>query len=449
MRRALLILVGVAVLAVAGGCAGLEGTIDRHLNQDPATDRLGWENGYWYDEGIGVTTDDGLNESEREAVLGRTMARVERIRQLEFEAEVTLEVISRAEHRNRSVGFGVEADPWNEQVWEGLLLVGEDRSVDGAFRETFNSSVQGYYAPGNDSIVIVSDSETPTIDRGTLAHELLHALQDQHGLMGETPATQDRQLASQSVSEGEGNYVEELYERRCARGWQCIAKPSRPPTSGGQADDGVFLVVFQPYATGPDFVDHVRDSGGWEAVNGLYATPPESTEQVIHPEAYPDEEPADVAVPDRSSAEWSRFDHDPVADTVGEASMYAMFSVHGQVENAEDDPYGYESRPSAGWAGDALVPYHAGDPTADDPDAYGYVWRTRWATERDAREFADAYRSILDDRAAQRPGENVYVLPDSDPYGDAFRVVRDGTQVTVVNAPTREDLSAIHAPAGE
>jgi len=94
------------------------------------------------------------------------MARVEQIRDLEFEGNVTLEVITRDEYRNRSTGLGVSGDPWNEQVWEGLLLVARDRQVESAFGDTFNSSVQGYYAPGNDSIVIVSDSETPTIDRG-------------------------------------------------------------------------------------------------------------------------------------------------------------------------------------------------------------------------------------------------------------------------------------------
>lgn len=451
MRRVTLLVTGLALLTILAGCTGFQGTLDHQLTEDPAADQVGWENGYWYDESLAVTTEDGLNASEREAVLARTMARVEQVRELEFESAVTLEVISRTEYRNRSVGLGVEENPWNEQVWEALLLVGEDRTVDSAFGQTFNSSVQGYYAPGNDSIVIVSDSETPTVDRATLAHELVHALQDQHGGLDGSPATQDRQLASQAVTEGEANYVQQLYERRCENEWRCLERPTSSPSSGGRADDGVFLTIYQPYATGPGFIAQVRNEGGWDAVGELYDSPPNSTEQVIHPEKYPDEEPVDVTVEDRSSGKWSRFDHDPVADTVGEASIYATLSIHGEVENADGNPYGYQSKSSAGWGGDSVVPYHnssTGTNQTGESEAYGYVWKLEWGSERDAREFENAYRSILADSANSSADQDVFVVPESDTYGDAFHVSRDGTTVTIVNAPTRSKLSEIHAPAG-
>ncbi|MFB6129612.1 MAG: hypothetical protein ABEJ28_02195, partial [Salinigranum sp.] len=66
---------------------------------DPARDVIGWEAGYWYDEPIAVDQSDGLNRSEREAFVARTMARVEKIRDLEFEQSVPVKVISRAEYR--------------------------------------------------------------------------------------------------------------------------------------------------------------------------------------------------------------------------------------------------------------------------------------------------------------------------------------------------------------
>jgi hypothetical protein len=81
--------VALAALLVLAGCNAFLGG-DRN---DPMTDELGWENGYWYDEPLSVTTADGLNESEREAVVARTMARVERVRGLEFEQSVPVSVI--------------------------------------------------------------------------------------------------------------------------------------------------------------------------------------------------------------------------------------------------------------------------------------------------------------------------------------------------------------------
>jgi hypothetical protein len=372
-------------------------------------------------------------------VLARSKARVERIRDREFDGNVSVEVISRAEYRNRSTGPGPGGDdPWNDQVWEALLLIGEDSSTGQAFGDTYNSSVQGYYAPGTDNITIVSDSPTPTIDRATLSHELVHALQDQNGELGPSPETQDRQLAQQSVSEGEANYIQWTYEDRCENRWQCISRPGSDggESSGGAPTDGVFVTIYQPYATGPGLIDHQYGQDRWDGVERLYERPPNSTEQVIHPERYPGEEPVNVTVPDRSSDEWDRFDHEPVADTVGEASIFAMLYINDAVEPKEW--YRYQSDASEGWGGDAVVPYRNGS------GGYGYVWAIEWDSERDARQFETAYTSILEDKGATRPSEDVYRVPESDSFGDAFRVTRSGTRVRIVNAPTVDDLDDVH-----
>ena len=46
-----------------------------------------------------------------------------------------------------------------------------------AFDTVLSTSVIGFYSPREDRIVVVSDAETPRLDRATLAHELVHALQ--------------------------------------------------------------------------------------------------------------------------------------------------------------------------------------------------------------------------------------------------------------------------------
>ncbi|HKL30417.1 MAG TPA: hypothetical protein VJ898_14260, partial [Natrialbaceae archaeon] len=55
---------------------------------DPDEDVIGWENGYWYDESIDVDQSDGLSDAELDRFVARTMARVERIRGLEFRENV-------------------------------------------------------------------------------------------------------------------------------------------------------------------------------------------------------------------------------------------------------------------------------------------------------------------------------------------------------------------------
>ncbi|MGB9930905.1 Hvo_1808 family surface protein [Haloarcula amylolytica] len=452
MRKELLI----ALAVVLAGCTVPSFGGSDHPETPTGEDAIGYENGYWYDDSVTVTTDDGLNKSEREAVVARTMARVEQVRGLEFKEPVPVSVISRAEYQNRSGGNGSGGssrpqDPWNDQVWEALLLIGEDSGSSDEIDDTLSTTVQGYYSPSQDEIVIVSPTETPQIDRRTLSHELVHALQDQHFGLNGSAETQDTQLSRQGVTEGEANYVRVLYERRCGDGWGCIALPDRPSDDGGSSSDGdgdsqepsynegLFTVLYQPYVTGPRFIDQVRSDGGWDAVDALHDDFPDSTEQVLHPEKYPGEEPVNVSVADRSSDEWSRFDHDPVGDTVGETSIYAMMYHNGQTEG---DRYSYESEISAGWGGDLVVPYRNGS------GGYGYVWETRWDTEEDASEFAQAYRAALtEEHDASQPRSNVYVVPADDQFNDAFRVVRSDKTVRIVNGPTVSDLDEIHQPA--
>jgi hypothetical protein len=164
MRKELL----VALAVVLAGCTVPSFGGSDHPETPAGEDAIGYENGYWYDDPVSVTTDDGLNETEREAVVARTMARVEQVRGLEFKESVPVSVISRAEYQNRSGGnnggsAGPE-DPWNDQVWEALLLIGEDSGSSESIDDTLSTTVQGYYSPSNDEIVIVSPTETPQID---------------------------------------------------------------------------------------------------------------------------------------------------------------------------------------------------------------------------------------------------------------------------------------------
>ncbi|WP_416840084.1 Hvo_1808 family surface protein [Haloferax sp. DFSO52] len=464
---ALLSVIFVVVAGCAAPAVNPDATADTEGDwswpDDPPTDRLGWEGGYWYNESIDVNQSDGLNATERAAFVNRTMARVEVIRELEFTDTVPIEVISRAEYRNQSQ-FDTNPDnesavihsDWNDQVWESILLVGEDRTIDEVFGEIYGGAVLGYYSPSEDRIVLISDEGDPVVDRQTLAHELHHALQDQQFGIDGSPPTQDRQLAENGLVEGDARYVDRLYEERCADDWECVPRPSGSGSGsiGGSFDYPVFLTIYTPYSEGPTFVSELRERGGWAAVNDAYAMPPVSTEQIIHPETYPDEQPVEVRIEDRSSDEWVRYDHDPVGDTVGEASIYAMLWKHGAIDRTDLNrntgqysAYNYSAGPSKGWAGDLVVPYR---PASDDewetnPNQRAYVWRIVWDSEADAEVFETKYvTTILQLRlGAKRVAPNTYLL-ETGPFADAYRVTRQNDTVTIVNAPTVDALAEVH-----
>ena len=438
---------------------------------DPETDVVGWEAGYWYNESIDVDQSDGLSDAELDAYVGRAMARVEHLREREFLEPVAVEVISRDAYRartNNSTSDGnASFDRWNDQVWEALFIVGESTDSGEALSDTFGSSVAGFYSPVDDEIKIVTDSpDSPVVDNATLHHELVHALQDQYvDLTNETyvGATQDGDLAVDGVVEGEANYIETLYASRCASGeWACVATPTTGGGSSGPGPNlGVLITILQPYSDGPVYVRDLVEAGGWTAFEAAFAHPPNSTEQVIH---LTDEQPPPIEFEDRGRNGWTTFPDQGVngSDTVGEASIYAMFWYQNRQYRADTvdpqaffetdsrfDIYDYDAEPSAGWGNDRLFPYRNGE--GEDAE-YGYVWVTEWDTEADAREFQRAHRAVLEAQdatevvAGDSPGDGfatgVYRVDDG-PFADAFRVTRNGTRVTVVNAPTVADLEDV------
>jgi hypothetical protein len=475
VRHGLAVL-AVAVLLVLAGCSapvqdpepaasGSERVASPPANfSDPESDVLGWEDGYWYNEPISVDQSDGLSDEETRAYVGRAMARVEVIRKLEFERRVPVSVISRETYRNRSGGGGGAAgetdySQWNDQVWEALFVTGESEDSNTAISTTRSSAVAGFYSPTDDEIKIITGTpESPTISNVTLMHELVHGLQDQHYDLTDrrySAETQDGQLATDGLIEGDASYVEQQYIERCGGAWECVETPAASGGGGGGGGGGmnlgIFLTIFQPYSDGPVYVDDLVSSEGWGAVDESFQTPPVSSEQIIH---RTDETPVQIEYRDRARNGWETFPQqgEDGSDTVGEASMYVMFWHQARESGAETidprtlsdvdgryDTYNYAADPSAGWGNDRLFPYR--NQTSEDGE-YGYVWVTEWDTRADAREFQRAYQAILDAQNAEQRAESTYVIPEGQ-FADAFRVTRSGTRVTIVNGPRVDDLDDI------
>jgi hypothetical protein len=443
-RRPTLLAVALALLLALAGCAdavGYQGAADP--GTPDTADRVGWVDGYAHDDELTVTTDDGLNRSERRAVVARTMARVEVIRNATFDERVGIEVISRAEFRERNVSFVRHGDErferWRDVVWRAPFLVGDDRDAGAVHDDLFAGAVLGYYAYGSDRLVVVSDETPPRLDSLTLAHELTHALQDQRGWTVDRGETLDSRLAATGLVEGDAVAVERAYSARCGEEWSCL-----PASAAGPADvdavvrhQGVYLVRVQPYVAGARFVADRRERGGWDAVTTAYDRPPASTAGTTYPGRYPDaDRPANVTVPDRSSDAWGRYEHG--GETLGQAAIHTMFWSHGLVDR-EDDAIStdYRDRWSRNWTGDTVVPYANGDDDA-------YVWRIRFDTPADARSFRDGYDRMLRVHVGARArGDGTYSL-EGGPFAGAYRVTRDGANVTIVHAPSAEELEAVH-----
>ena len=154
-----------------------------------------------------------------------------------------------------------------------------------------------------------------------------------------------------------------------------------------------------PYQEGLIFTRTVHRYGGWADVSKAFTALPQSTEQILHPDKYfVHESPVKVTLPDIASLlrlrGWRRLD----TDVNGEWSTYLMLDQFLK-SSAES------RRAAAGWGGDRYAVYenNRGDVL--------YVSLWAWDTERDAREFFDAYVKRTELRYAG--SQSVSSLPDS------------------------------------
>jgi hypothetical protein len=193
-----------------------------------------------------------------------------------------------------------------------------------------------------------------------------------------------------------------------------------------------------PYDQGMAWVRQLYQRGGWKAVDEAYASLPQSTEQILHPEKYfAHEAPAQVVLPDLSPAlgrDWKQID----TDVNGEWGYYLILD-----EFLKDEKESKQA--AAGWGGDRYALY---ENKQTRETLLAQV--TAWDTEQDASEFFDAYVKRTQKRlglAARREGraDNEKTSPDIFVSGDrTVAVRRAGSRVTIIEGvPPKKDAAAL------
>ncbi len=469
-RRPMATVALVAVLVLAGCTVGYQPADDASEPSVPAQDaELGSYNGYWYNETFDFDAETGLSETEKRAVFSRAMARIQLLRGLQFERDVDVEIITRETFREE---FG---DVWGEPPddrrqldnaqHEAMFLVGPDEDVVDVRQNNRGGVVLGFYQPSEERIVIVSGNDPATLDDEiTLAHELLHALQDQHfGLSSFDDSTLDSVNARNGLVEGDAVVIERAYERNCETGeWQCVEVGSGG--GGGLPSDfhwGVYFLGFFPYAEGPGFVEYHHDRGGWAAVDRLYDDVPTASAEIVHPGTHGSDAYGDATIEDRNTDRWDRITVEDGVDaaTVGQAGLTSMFvytayagSGSGVVDRDEfrnegpdgldpDRPYGYDIDYADGWSADRLHAYERGGQTA-------YVWNVTFNDAANATAFREGHRQVMDHWGGERRADGVWSFDDEGPFDGAVRTEREDDAVTVTKAPSADELAEVRASAG-
>ena len=373
----------------------------------------------------GPTQDDVL------AAIDEIEEQVIAIRGLEAAPIGAPDLITRAELADELSRLFDEQYPVDERERDNRTLrafglLGPDEDVAELQLRLLGDQVLGFYDTVEERMVVVTDAGLDPAAKLTYAHEYTHALQDaafapEH-FSAEGLDDDDRQLAMTTLTEGDATVTmlawafahltqEELLE---------IGTGTEIPDTTGIPSWMVNQLQF-PYSAGQVWIGALAGdplAPDFTEVDAVYAAPPESTEQVMHLDAWEGREaPIPVETPDLVGilgGDWEVIDESPV----GEASIgffLEHFGINRQVATAA----------AAGWGGDRAVVAYGPDET------FTLAWRLAWDSAEDATEFAEAYGAAA----------------ETLPFPVAVRSIGD-TEVLVVHASTDDLLKQVADGAG-
>lgn len=289
-----------------------------------------------------------------------------------------------------------------DDLFTRLGLIGPEDDLEELVLSLYESQILAYYEPSSDTFSLVGPvKRIGGLEAVVVAHEYGHALQDAkwdlEGTRIKDLTRSDAILAQQALAEGDATALMYDWAARELRLTQLL----RVAGDALARDDQRILRRIPrilrrqlefPYLDGYAFVNALRGRGDWAAVDAAWEDRPVSSEQILHPELYPDELPVEIDLPDIAALlgpDWST----SYEQTFGEAQMGVWVADDRKAQSI------FPSLPAqlpkqeavAGWGGDRLV-------SLDGPDgSWAVIWQTDWDSDEDAIEFRRAARSAMND----------------------------------------------------
>lgn len=289
----------------------------------------------------------------------------------------------------------------SETTLKKLGMVPSDFQLRPFLIKLLTEQVAGYYDPKSQEFYLADwidlDGQRPV-----MAHELTHALQDQHFNLRRFDKwpkhDSDAELSAHALIEGDASLVMTQYVTRSPARQLAFMKSMIVGSAGSteeieRAPRVMRETLLFPYFQGMIWVSQLYRHGGWDEVSAAFSKLPKSTEQILHAEKYfAGEEPQKVTVRDISAAlgkGWREADN----DVEGEWGYYLLLDEY---LNSGD----VSKRASEGWGGDRYALF-----TGPTPSDVLVAQKAVWDTETDAREFFDAYVKRTTKRYGVEPSE--------------------------------------------
>lgn len=350
------------------------------------------------------------------AEYARIEEQVQQIRGLTAKHDVPKAVLDEGQLKERvEADFASTATPeyWTAytRVLRGMGLLGPTQDAGELMRELLESQIAGFYDTEADELYLIARNGEPgPTEKVTFAHEFNHALQDQSfdldRLELDALDQTDRTTARLSLIEGDATLLMTMWTVNGltpSEAIEMLGESLDPAQTEILARMPAVLseTLMFPYQDGMSFIAAIREQGGWEAVNRAFATPPDSTEQILHPEKYLGREtPVTVTLPSGLASGMGSDWKVALQDTIGELQWRIWLDQAGSRDAA--------SEAAAGWGGDRIALLEGPNGRA------AIVASTAWDTAGDAADFASRAEAVT-----QRLGGSTSVHRNA---GDSKRV---------------------------
>jgi len=289
----------------------------------------------------------------------------------------------------------------------GLLPKGFD--LDSFMIDLLTEQIAGLYDPKAHEFY-VADWIPIDDQRMVMAHELTHALEDQHfqieAWAKAARPNDDGELARESVLEGSamvamveyllqgsGRSLKDLPDIDPA---MLIGDMTETPTLK-KAPPFLKDALLFPYLDGMTFSAAILKPSGWGGLAGIFAKPPASTQQIMHPALYTSgKAPAPVALPSMEKAlgaDWTKLEENALGE-FGWKEVLKQF-----LGEARAKPL------AAAWDGDRYAVYEQ-----KQTKRLLLITRERLATEEQAQRFFGQYSEALEKKHDAR--SNLFRKPD-------------------------------------
>ena len=210
----------------------------------------------------------------------------------------------------KDLGFDIDADEINLSLksTQEMLDMYETSAQKGNHSKYNNEDADkrlAFYEPNSNTIVIKKNNVIK-IDKSYLAHELIHAYQDQ-----KWDYATIWQPYHDSMSEEKFNIINYLLEGHAELARMAYEEKYGSANSKEKLSMSLAKMVFSeciicreeksssmlPYILGLRFMARLYEKGGWSLVENSITDLPASSEQILHPEKFQADEPSEVFLP--------------------------------------------------------------------------------------------------------------------------------------------------------